>query len=143
MASILKQLHHKTPSLGRFHTEVARPILRAKLRDTRGFYSEKVVAKAQIKAQLERTEAEVRAVYRVRNQIVHNAHVDDHLMPFYARQARRIVHSYVRQLILLNTTAPHQDMSSLLSAVLVRDALLEQRFNLSGFDFTRLPFETA
>ena len=127
--------------LAGLESEVARSSLRAKLRDAREFYTERESAKKRIEIQLERAEDEVRAVYRVRNQIVHNAHVDSRTVPFYVRQARRIVHSVVRQLLVLSSTAPQRDMSSLLSALLVRDALLEQRFNISGFDFARWPFE--
>lgn len=68
---------------------VDRAIIREKIEDTMGFYADTTFAKKLIENYLKEIKKDVLLLYRYRNKIVHNAHYDNTILPYYVEKIRR------------------------------------------------------
>ena len=78
---------------------VDRAIIREKIEDTLGFYADTTFAKKLIESYLKEIKNDVLLLYRYRNKIVHNAHYDNTILPYYVEKIRRYAGDLLRTVI--------------------------------------------
>jgi len=94
--------------LGSISQEVDREIIKEKIIFAKKFYeNENHLQKEMLELWKRNTEDEMLLLYRLRNQIVHNAHYDYTILPFYVEKARVFAGQILRHAIQEN----HQDSS--------------------------------
>ncbi|MFW6016118.1 MAG: hypothetical protein ACOCRK_06740 [bacterium] len=82
--------------------EVNRKIVKEKVHYANMFYTDNEFTKEVIDNQINQIKNDILMIYRYRNEIVHNAHYENTVIPFYAKKAnkysgnllRKIIHEY-------------------------------------------------
>lgn len=80
-------------------THVERKIIKDKILYTNKFYKDNVLAKKEIEAKLMEIENNILLFFRYRNKIVHNAHFDNTILPYYVKVARNFAGELLRHIL--------------------------------------------
>ncbi|ADO77224.1 hypothetical protein [Halanaerobium praevalens] len=86
-------------SLSLIENEVERKIVKDKVQYAKQFYSDNNFLKKEIDNQISQIENDILMIYRYRNEIVHNAHYENTIIPFYAKKANEYSGNLLRKII--------------------------------------------
>jgi len=78
---------------------VDRTIIKEKFEDTMRFYTDSTFARKLIENYLKEIKDDILLIYRYRNKIVHNAHYDNTILPYYVEKIRRYAGDLLRTVI--------------------------------------------
>ncbi len=122
-------------NVSRLEDLVSRKIIKDKIIYAKNFYLDRMFAKEEIIRRLEQTKLDLLIMYRYRNLIVHNAHFDNTILPYYIIKAQR----FARTLLLVtleefiaNKTSSHEEI--LLSKKVKIDRMIERLKNNEPVD---------
>lgn len=80
-------------------THVERKIIKDKILYTNKFYKDNLLAKKEIEVKLMEIENNILLFFRYRNKIVHNAHFDNTILPYYVKVARNFAGELLRHIL--------------------------------------------
>ncbi len=78
---------------------VDRKIIKDKILYTNKFYKDNVLAKKEIEVKLMEIKNNILLFFRYRNKIVHNAHFDNTILPYYVKVARNFAGELLRHIL--------------------------------------------
>lgn len=131
----LKEFINNLPSLIDI---VPRKIIKDKLIYANKFYTDSDFAKQEIQKRLRQTEQDLLLIYRYRNLIVHNAHFDSTILPYYILKAQRFSGNLLRLILfdfINDKSKSHEEI--LLSQKIKIDRLIE-KLNKESVDLWEL-----
>lgn len=82
------------------------------------FYNKIAITKKRIEQQTQQIKDEILMVYRFRNLIVHNAHFDNNLLPYYVWKAREFSGSLIRR--IFENFSNEKDISDILIQIYLK-----------------------
>jgi hypothetical protein len=102
------------------------------------FYGDSAFAKEEIEQYIATTQHDVQRIYRLRNKIVHNAHYDNMVLPYYVERVRRYTGRLLAQ-VLSDASGPgSQTIEGIVLAYYGRiERLLEKLKQSHRLDFLR------
>jgi hypothetical protein len=77
------------------------------------FYNDTKFTKSEVERSLKQTKQDLLLIYRYRNLIVHNAHFDNNILPYYVMKAENIAGNLLRELLyqhIQDNTKSQQDI---------------------------------
>ena len=86
-------------NLGDMIRYIDRGIIKEKIEDTIRFYADATFARKLLESYQKEIKDDVLLIYRYRNKIVHNAHYDNAILPYYMEKIRRFAGDLLRTLI--------------------------------------------
>jgi hypothetical protein len=98
-------------------SSIDRKIIKDKVIYTKAFYEDNVFAKKEIEKFTKRIRNDLMLIYRYRNKIVHNAHYDNTVLPFYVEKIRSYSGNLLREIIVRHLT----DKIPTIEEILVRN----------------------
>lgn len=108
--------------------EVTRDIINEKISFAKKFYkNENQLQKSMLETWKKNTEDEMLLLYRLRNKIVHNAHYDYTILPFYEEKARIFASQILRYAVEEHYQDPSIDLESLSLKAMVEINIMMQR----------------
>lgn len=114
--------------LASLEQEVTREIIREKIVFAKSFYkNENQLQKTMLETWKKMTEDEMLLLYRLRNKIVHNAHYDYTILPFYVEKARVFAGQILRYAVEEYNQDPSSSLESLAIKALVELKIMMER----------------
>lgn len=110
------------------------PFFIEKLKDVSQFYSNKDYAKKKIKEQIENIQNDILMIYRFRNLIVHNAHFDNSLLPYYVWKIKSYSNSLITKL-MDDYKKDEKELSKLMLNIFIEKELFFSELNSGNTDF--------
>lgn len=108
--------------------EVTRDIIKEKINFAKKFYkNEKHLQKTMLETWKKNTEDEMLLLYRLRNKIVHTAHYDYTILPFYVEKARRFANQILRYAIEEHYKNPSIGLENLSLKAMTEVKIMMQR----------------
>jgi hypothetical protein len=110
------------------------PFFIEKLKDVSQFYSNKDYASQKIKEQIENIQNDILMIYRFRNLIVHNAHFDNSLLPYYVWKIKSYSNSLIRKLTD-DYKKDEKELSKLMLNIFIEKEFFINELNSGNTDF--------
>jgi hypothetical protein len=79
--------------------EINNELIREKIDSVNNFYASSKEAKLVIDSQLKDIKDDILLIYRYRNKIVHNAHYDYTILPYYVQKAKKYTSRLIRHIV--------------------------------------------
>jgi hypothetical protein len=118
---------------------IDRKIIKDRIIFTKEFYTDKQFTKEQISKQIDDTKDDILLIYRLRNKIVHNAHYDNIILPYYVEKIRRYSSIVLRKVIYKHYKNKSLTIEEILMSQYVKtNCLLEKLSNNLNVDFFNL-----
>lgn len=123
-------------NLDSLEMEVTRDIIKEKISIAKKFYkNENQLQKTMLETWKKNTEDEMLLLYRLRNKIVHNAHYDYTILPFYEEKARIFAGQILRYAVEQHYQDSSIDLESLsLKAIVEINIMMERLKNNETLD---------
>lgn len=86
-------------NLGDMVKSVERAVIKEKVEDTIRFYADATFARNLLESYLKEIKDDILLLYRYRNKIVHNAHYDNTILPYYVEKIRRYAGDLLRTVL--------------------------------------------
>lgn len=118
-------------NLPKLRDSVKRKIIKDKIASMEKFYSDGQFAKEQIQHQINLVKDDILLIYRYRNRIVHNAHFDNTVLPYYIQKARKYSGDLLREIIRRLATVKGESIEEILLKSYVRMNRLMQKLEQS------------
>ncbi|SHF81841.1 hypothetical protein [Chryseobacterium sp. OV279] len=110
------------------------PFFIEKLKDVSQFYNNKDYATQKINEQMENIQNDILMIYRFRNLIVHNAHFDNSLLPYYVWKIKSYSNSLIRKLTY-DYKKNEKELSKLMLNIFIEKELFLNELNSGSTDF--------
>lgn len=117
-------------ALDSLEQQVTREIIKDKIHFARLFYkNENQIQKTMLESWLKTTQDEMLLLYRLRNKIVHNAHYDYTILPFFVEKARNFAGKILRYAVHEYNQDPSTNLESLAIKALTEIKIMLERLN--------------
>lgn len=110
------------------------PFFVERLKDVYQFYSNKDFTNKKINEQIENIQIDILMIYRFRNLIVHNAHFDNSLLPYYVWKIKSYSNSLIRKL-MHGYKKSEKELSKLMLNIFIEKEIFLNDLNSGNRDF--------
>lgn len=121
--------------------EVGRKLVRDKCLFAYRFYNEPDFAKKELIKQMNQIRQDVLLIYRYRNRIVHNAHFDTTVLPYFVQKARKFAETVLKRIVYERTENKVATVEEIIVADFARvNRILDKLERRESLNFFRLEF---
>lgn len=121
--------------------QISEPALLMKLQELENFYASDKNHYTKIEKIENQVRTDIRSIYRIRNQIVHNAQYDPLTLPYYVKLAQRFAISFLRTVIREYSSNETEELLDVFQETQVQyDLFCEQIREEKKFKFSDWPF---
>lgn len=121
--------------------QITEPVILMKLQELGEFYASDKNQHTKIEKMEQQVRNDVRSIYRIRNQIVHNAQYDPLTLPYYVKLAQKFTTSFLRTVIREYSSNETEELLDIFHKIQVQyDLFYEQVRNEKKFEFGNWPF---
>lgn len=116
-------------NLGKVADAIDRKIIKKRVLSAHSFYMDNHFAKEQIRKQVEQVRDDILLIYRYRNKIVHHAHYDLSVLPYFVQKVRKFAGDLLREILHESSVSGANSVEEILVASYVKMNRVIEKLN--------------